>query len=297
LSNINFIVRYDQKLLGFLFTHCYSCYFGDFLFNNEQERSESRNSDGKSIDECTLSICDYIIDRKLEFINPFYEPSIPPPSKDGKTSQVLFPNSEHLKYWSYMYFQCGQAEIGIGDEDTNSNLKDVIGSFQISHNGHLETNKTTDTMDFNPFNNLSALTTNIFNSFNPEAESSAPKSHNKTTSISKSSINESRPKDMYESLSDILPFAIKSKSSRSEGAQSAILQVIEDDDMPGNITDFNSDLLVQRNGVNKSLDGIFNSRRISEDDLFPNKQSPDTGGTPSKPRRPPVDTLYKNPWG
>ncbi|KAI8927902.1 hypothetical protein BC831DRAFT_548808 [Entophlyctis helioformis] len=86
--------EFDERLLGFLFLHAYSCMFGNFLFNNERERAmfvarsgsggggvTSPAADGGGaagagagtrIQDTTVSIWDYIELHKDEFLNPLY---------------------------------------------------------------------------------------------------------------------------------------------------------------------------------------------------------------------------------
>ncbi|KAH6594390.1 hypothetical protein BASA50_006637 [Batrachochytrium salamandrivorans] len=99
--------EFDERLLGFLYTHLYSCQFGTFLFNNERERSEfslrpnkglnagttgglntnlatnvprvstSGGDDaGKGIQDITVSIWDHISANRESFISPVYVPPI-----------------------------------------------------------------------------------------------------------------------------------------------------------------------------------------------------------------------------
>ena len=90
--------EFNDKLLSFLFEHVYSCQFGNFLFNNEQEkrkfnslsrslsngsthylnpnqptRSASTRSDG-NIESTSISVWDYINVNSQAFLNPIYTP-------------------------------------------------------------------------------------------------------------------------------------------------------------------------------------------------------------------------------
>jgi hypothetical protein len=88
--------EFDESLLLYLFFHCYSCEFGNFLFNNENETREfmyrKGNSFGSTIQESTCSIWQHILATK-RFINPLYEPNL----------SVIVPNTSNLVYWSRAY--------------------------------------------------------------------------------------------------------------------------------------------------------------------------------------------------
>ncbi|KAI8910193.1 protein-tyrosine phosphatase-like protein [Gorgonomyces haynaldii] len=114
--------EYDQRLLGFLFEHVYSCQFGDFLFNNEKERSQFRFN-GKTIQEATVSIWDHIKNNKHDFYNALYAEEVShdgnglgrvdtkgSPGSVSEDGLVLFPSTDNLKYWSWMYFRSSQME-------------------------------------------------------------------------------------------------------------------------------------------------------------------------------------------
>ncbi|EGF79489.1 hypothetical protein BATDEDRAFT_1949, partial [Batrachochytrium dendrobatidis JAM81] len=60
--------EFDERLLGFLFIHLYSCQFGTFLFNNERERREFTLNTSK------VSIWDHIAVNRESFLNPLYTP-------------------------------------------------------------------------------------------------------------------------------------------------------------------------------------------------------------------------------
>ncbi|KAL5037381.1 hypothetical protein BDV3_006878 [Batrachochytrium dendrobatidis] len=118
--------EFDERLLGFLFIHLYSCQFGTFLFNNERERREftlntskgasngmndgsknvllgnsigvsgvasepgvntsSEGNDNACIQNATVSIWDHIAVNRESFLNPLYTPPL-------ETSPSAHPNS------------------------------------------------------------------------------------------------------------------------------------------------------------------------------------------------------------
>ncbi|KAI9024070.1 Myotubularin-like phosphatase domain-containing protein [Hyaloraphidium curvatum] len=65
--------EFSDRFLVQLNTHLYSCQFGNFLFNNERERSSFRDAHGKPIEECTYSVWDWFASQKKDdFVNPAY---------------------------------------------------------------------------------------------------------------------------------------------------------------------------------------------------------------------------------
>ncbi|KAJ3274633.1 hypothetical protein HDV01_002475 [Terramyces sp. JEL0728] len=90
--------EYDQRLLEFLFISAYSCQFGNFLFNNERELRQFTKKPGygvQSIEECTVSLWQYLQAHKGTYYNAVYTPS--------DEEKILFPNTNNLKYWSKLY--------------------------------------------------------------------------------------------------------------------------------------------------------------------------------------------------
>jgi hypothetical protein len=126
--------EFDEKLLVFLVTHVYSCKFGNFLFNNERERSLFQYQQ-KKIEDCTADIWRFILNDRESFVNPLYHSNASSTvlgegtgrtdaagkpgtlSMDGK---VLCPSSINLKLWNFylkreVYFD-QKNEIGINME-------------------------------------------------------------------------------------------------------------------------------------------------------------------------------------
>lgn len=95
--------EYDERLLEFLFLACYSCEYGNFLFNNQKELRDFRykTPSGKlqTIQQSTISVWQQIAMNKLEYANPIYHSQNESPF-GGK---VLIPTAMNLSYWSRLY--------------------------------------------------------------------------------------------------------------------------------------------------------------------------------------------------
>ncbi|XP_060791935.1 myotubularin-related protein 1a isoform X2 [Neoarius graeffei] len=82
--------EFNEVFLITILDHLYSCLFGTFLYNSEQERME------KEVQSKTISLWSYINSQPEDFTNPFYV--------DYK-NQVLYPlaNLRHLDLWVGYY--------------------------------------------------------------------------------------------------------------------------------------------------------------------------------------------------
>ncbi|KAJ3301525.1 hypothetical protein HDV03_000701 [Kappamyces sp. JEL0829] len=105
--------EFDERLLEFLFLACYSCSFGNFLFNNQKEAMEFKTRapglQVRPVHEAAPSVWQYIARHRGSYINPLYTPSHRT-SIDANTqklestdSQVLLPSSANIVYWSRLY--------------------------------------------------------------------------------------------------------------------------------------------------------------------------------------------------
>ncbi|TFY80806.1 hypothetical protein EWM64_g3204 [Hericium alpestre] len=103
--------EFNEQFLRQLHYHLYSCQFGTFLFNTEQER---RTGDPAPCNR-TVSVWDYLNSesRRSEFLNPSYQPELDDPtSRLPKADQgVLIPNPRDVRFWNELY--------GRGDEEMN----------------------------------------------------------------------------------------------------------------------------------------------------------------------------------
>lgn len=108
--------EFDENLLIFLFHSSYSCQFGNFLFNNQHESKTFRYND-KSIQECTLSVWQYIHLHKHTFINPIYQPN----------TETIIPNTANLIYWSKAYHISNTFEEEIVEKDNKElNVRESV---------------------------------------------------------------------------------------------------------------------------------------------------------------------------
>ncbi|XP_065806196.1 myotubularin-related protein 1a isoform X3 [Labrus bergylta] len=82
--------EFNELFLITVLDHLYSCLFGTFLYNSEQERA------AKEVQTCTVSLWSYINSQKDDFTNPFYV---------DYQNHVLYPmvSSRHLELWSSYY--------------------------------------------------------------------------------------------------------------------------------------------------------------------------------------------------
>lgn len=68
--------EFNERFLRRLFYHSYSCQYGEFLFNNERERTQNQSKVG--------SVWSHFLSRRKEFVNPDYVAKVDDP--------LLFPN-------------------------------------------------------------------------------------------------------------------------------------------------------------------------------------------------------------
>jgi hypothetical protein len=92
--------QYSEGLIRLLAEHAYSCQFGDFLFNNQKERSEFIFKMGpvsQRLEQCTVSIWDYVYSRNDEFLNPEFTFIS---NLGSETEDILDINTSQLYYWT-----------------------------------------------------------------------------------------------------------------------------------------------------------------------------------------------------
>jgi hypothetical protein len=117
--------EFDERLLEFLYLSGYSCNFGNFLFNNQQERKTFRTRAAgmlvRTVNEASPSVWQYISSNEHRFLNPLYTP------RDQNT--VLQPSSSNLVYWSRLY-KISQHSFAEDDAilSSNGNLKESLSS-------------------------------------------------------------------------------------------------------------------------------------------------------------------------
>lgn len=94
--------QYSETLIKFLAEHVYSCQFGDFLFNNQKEKSEfffKKESILYKSEECTVSMWDFIAYRTDEFSNPDYRSGLED-LQSSREDDILDINTSQLYYWA-----------------------------------------------------------------------------------------------------------------------------------------------------------------------------------------------------
>lgn len=108
--------EFSDRFLVQLNTHVYSCQFGNFLFNNERERTTFRNSHSKRIEECAFSVWDWFSaqDPAL-FANAAYIPPARRQKGEGNVAdddpEVLFPQTKDgnqrdlLEFWRTLFLR------------------------------------------------------------------------------------------------------------------------------------------------------------------------------------------------
>jgi hypothetical protein len=148
--------EFNERFLIALNNHMYSCQFGNFLFNNEKERSTftwrqpgvngstgSLGSRPLKLEEATSSIWDYFDAHRDDYINPAYMPpdtrrdQLPAKSSDpsgimgisttgipgtmSPDGEVIYPMNSNLRYWMRLF-------LGEDDEIDSYNVSDALGS-------------------------------------------------------------------------------------------------------------------------------------------------------------------------
>ena len=117
--------EFNERFLRRLLYHLYSCQYGTFLYNNEQERVVARAS------EKTRSVWDYFISRKEQFLNEKYNGNI----DDNVRGQerLMLPISDKVRWWNEVFGRTDAEMNGPvrqrynqGQEGTNSNFTDII---------------------------------------------------------------------------------------------------------------------------------------------------------------------------
>lgn len=91
-------LEFNSRFLKRLFYHYYSCQYGTFLCDSERELKYQHN-----VQDHTISVWDYFLSRKEEFVNKSYDPST--------GDHVLFFNFSDVRWWYELY--------GRSDEEMN----------------------------------------------------------------------------------------------------------------------------------------------------------------------------------
>jgi myotubularin-related protein 6/7/8 len=108
--------EFNQRFLERLHYHLYSCQFGTFLHNNEQERRV--DDGGKPPCERTVSAWDWFNspEEMEKNRNPEYDTSLDNPKSRSPDADmgVLFPNPKDVRFWHELY--------GRSDEEMNGRI-------------------------------------------------------------------------------------------------------------------------------------------------------------------------------
>ncbi|KIY43517.1 phosphatases II, partial [Fistulina hepatica ATCC 64428] len=106
--------EFNERFLQRIYYHLYSCQFGTFLFNSEQER----HFGNPPPTERTVSIWDWLnSSREMEVnTNPDYEPALDNPANRDPSADmgVLQPNPKDVRFWHELY--------GWTDEEMNGRM-------------------------------------------------------------------------------------------------------------------------------------------------------------------------------
>jgi len=108
--------EFNERFLRQLYYHLYSCQFGTFIFNSENER---RVGDGvRPPCERTVSVWDFFnspSEMALN-LNPFYDSTLDDPKRRGSDADmgVLLPKSKDVRFWNELY--------GKDDEEMNGRV-------------------------------------------------------------------------------------------------------------------------------------------------------------------------------
>lgn len=109
--------EFNERFLRRLIYHLYSCQYGNFLYDNEYERSQNNTS------QKTRSVWDYFLSRRHEFSNKNF-------SKPTDEFDWISPNFKSLVWWWQLY--------GRSDEEMNGEISSNEEYAENGHNSGLE---------------------------------------------------------------------------------------------------------------------------------------------------------------
>ncbi|EME87346.1 uncharacterized protein MYCFIDRAFT_127850 [Pseudocercospora fijiensis CIRAD86] len=159
--------EFNERFLVRLFYQTYASQYGEFLFNNERDRSENEDR--------FASVWPHFFSRRREFINPDYVPKVDDP--------LLFPGqSVEIRWWSNLF--------GRKDEEMNTprslappDADAYLPSFAVqpselslpSDDSTADERQIQETRSVPSFDTMRNAITSAFTSFQmPEVSSSAP---------------------------------------------------------------------------------------------------------------------------
>lgn len=87
--------EFNERFLRRLLYHLYSCQYGTFLLNNEQQRKDAK------LREKTASVWDHFLARREMFANPQYDPEIDDrvPGKE----RLILPQIKKVRWWHELF--------------------------------------------------------------------------------------------------------------------------------------------------------------------------------------------------
>ncbi|KAI6127781.1 phosphatases II [Pisolithus croceorrhizus] len=108
--------EFNERFLRTIHYHLYSCQFGTFLYNSEQERKRGEENFVPS--ERTASLWDFLNSSSQVEVhkNPLYDPLLDDPSSRVSEADmgVLIPNARDVRFWHELY--------GRTDEEMNGKI-------------------------------------------------------------------------------------------------------------------------------------------------------------------------------
>lgn len=120
--------EFNSRFLKRLFYHSYSCQYGTFISNSEKEFKAN-----EKVPADTVSVWDYFLSRKGEFLNPNYQPLV--------GNDVIFPNFSEVKWWSELYGRSEKEMNGMSNslerKFAQLKLKKASGNDNFTGNGGL----------------------------------------------------------------------------------------------------------------------------------------------------------------
>ncbi len=113
--------EFNERFLRRLLYHLYSCQYGTFLYNNEQERVEAR------VSERTRSVWDYFLSRKDQFINDKYDEEIDDNIRGQE--RLVLPIPGKVRWWNEVFGRTDAEMNGPVRDRCNQGLNNADSNF------------------------------------------------------------------------------------------------------------------------------------------------------------------------
>jgi myotubularin-related protein 6/7/8 len=107
--------EFNERFLRRLLYHLYSCQYGTFLYNNEKSRLDAR------VKERTVSVWQYFLSRRAEFINKDYDGGDIDDHTKGK-ERLIFPKLNKVRWWHEVFNRTDQDMNGPTNTATDKYL-------------------------------------------------------------------------------------------------------------------------------------------------------------------------------